>query len=209
MLTVHHLEISQSERIVWLCEELQIPYQLKVHRRDPVTSLAPQEYQDLHPLGTAPIITDGDIALAESGAIIEYVIRKHGDGRLSIGPDSADYAEYLFWFHFANGSLMPMRMLDLIMSMVGVSGDLPALEPVRARTGRMLNMLDHRLRDNQYLAGDLFSAADIMNFFPLTTMNAFAPIDLAHFDNLQRYIERVSARPAYQRAVEKGDRAQT
>ena len=110
MLVVHHLGISQSERIVWLCEELEIPYQLVHYERDPVTRLAPASYRALHPFGTAPVITDGDLVLGESGAIMEYVIAKHGGGRLAVAPDKANYSDYLYWFHFANGTLQPACM---------------------------------------------------------------------------------------------------
>ncbi|MGI4861548.1 MAG: glutathione S-transferase, partial [Janthinobacterium lividum] len=107
MLTIHHLGISQSERIIWLCEELELPYELKRYARDPVTILAPPELKALHPLGTAPIITDGPLVLAESGAIIEYILAKHGDGRLAPAPGAPEFADYLYWFHFANGTLQP------------------------------------------------------------------------------------------------------
>jgi glutathione S-transferase len=104
MLTVHHLGKSQSERIVWLCEELGIPYELRRYDRDPVTILAPAEYRALHPIGAAPVITDGDLVLAESAAITEYIIVKHGNGRLALGPSHPGFAAYLYWFHFANGT---------------------------------------------------------------------------------------------------------
>ncbi len=107
MLTVHHLGKSQSERIVWLCEELGIPYDLKVYDRDAVTRLAPPEYKALHPLGAAPVMQDGDVLLAESGAIVEYIVAKHGKGRLTLAPDHPDFAQFLYWFHFANGTLQP------------------------------------------------------------------------------------------------------
>lgn len=109
MLTVHHLGISQSERIVWLCEELSIPYQLVRYDRDPVTRLAPAEYKALHPFETAPVITDGTVVLSESGAIIEYIVARYGKGRLTVRPDAPNYADYLFWLHFANGSMMPVQ----------------------------------------------------------------------------------------------------
>src|ERR1700712_1296315 len=110
MLTVHHLGVSQSERIVWLCEELGIPYELKVYDRDPVTRMGPPAYKALHKLGAAPIITDGDVVLPESGAIMQYIIGKYGNGRLSVGPEAPNFADYLFWLHFANASLMPSAM---------------------------------------------------------------------------------------------------
>ena len=132
MLTVHHLGISQSERIVWLCEELEIPYELKRYERDPVTRLAPPEYKALHPFGTAPVITDGDLLMAESGAILEYIIAKYGTGRLAVKPDSPQFAEYLYWFHFANGSMMPAGMVDLVITILGVPGDGDIVRALRA-----------------------------------------------------------------------------
>jgi glutathione S-transferase len=107
MLIVHHLGKSQSERIVWLCEELEIPYELKRYTRDPVTMLAPPEYKALHPIGAAPVITDGDLVLAESGAAVQYIIAKHGNGRLAPSADHRDFANFLYWFHFAMARCRP------------------------------------------------------------------------------------------------------
>src|ERR1044072_630618 len=115
MLTVHHLGISQSERIVWLCEEPGIPYEMIRYERDPQTRLAPANYKALHPFGTAPVITDGDLVLGESGAIIDYIVAKYGAGRLSVAPTEPNFPEYLYWYHFANGSLMPAAMLDFFL----------------------------------------------------------------------------------------------
>jgi glutathione S-transferase len=202
-LTVHHLGVSQSERIVWLCEELAIPYELKVYDRDPVTRLAPPEYKTLHPLGTAPVITDGDLALAESGAIIEYIIGKYGGGRLTVGPEAPNYADYLFWLHFANGSMMPRQM--------GVMGARPEGEEsprarwMRERAEKTWEMVEQRLGEAPYFAGDKFTAADIIMGFPLTTMRAFVQRDLAAHPNLRAYLQRIGQRPAYRRAMEKGD----
>ena len=119
MLTIHHLGISQSDRIVWLCEELAIPYELIRYDRDATTRPAPPEYRALHPFGTAPVITDGDLVLGESGAIIEYIITKYGNGRLALKANDAAFADYFFWFHFANGSVMPSAMIDLVVRMIG------------------------------------------------------------------------------------------
>src|SRR6202171_5795282 len=114
MLTIHHLGKSQSERIVWLCEELGIPYELKRYERLPVTMLAPPEYKALHPLGAAPVITDGDVVLAESSAIIEYIAAKQGNGRLALAAAHPDFAQFLYWFHFANGTLQPATGRNMI-----------------------------------------------------------------------------------------------
>src|SRR5260370_12993312 len=125
MLTVHHLGKSQSERIVWLCEELEIPYELKRYDRDPVTRLAPPEYKALHPIGAAPLITDGDLVLAESGAVIEYIVAKHGTARLALAADHPDFAQFLYWFHFANGTLQPAMGGNMIL----IRFRLPAANP--------------------------------------------------------------------------------
>ena len=132
MLTVHHLGISQSDRIVWLCEELGIPYDLKLYARDPQTRLAPPEYGALTPFGTAPVVTDGDLTLGESAAIIEYIIAKHGDGRFAVTPDAPNYADYLFWFHFANGSVMPAAMVDMVAGMLAKDDGSPIVASLAA-----------------------------------------------------------------------------
>ena len=203
MLTVHHLGISQSERIVWLCEELAIPYELKRYDRDATTRLAPPEYKALHPMGTAPIITDGTVVLSESGAIMEYIIGKYGSGRLAVAPDKPNFADYLFWFHFANGSMMPSQM--------GALGAKPGEEEspraryMRARSDRAWGMVEERLGKTSYLAGNELTAADIIMLFPLTTMRAFVPRDISKYPNILAYLKRIGERPAYRRAMQKGD----
>ncbi len=205
MLTVHHLGISQSDRIVWLCEELAIPFQLIRYERDPVTRLAPPEYRSLHPFGTAPVITDDGLVLGESGAIIDYIIAKHGNGRLALPADSPDFAAYLFWFHFANGSVMPSSMIDLVARMIGESAPSGVLGALRERSDRAFAMIEHRLSQTQYLAGGQFTAADIMMLFPLTTMRVYIPRDLSPYPRIRDYLQRIAARPAYRRAMAKAD----
>src|ERR1041385_2718314 len=170
MLTVHHLRRSQSERIVWLCEELALDYELKCYARDPVTMLAPAEYRALHPVGTAPVMTDGDIALAESGAIVDYIIARHGHGRLALAPDHPDFVQYLFWFHYANGTLQLQMMRNFLLRRAGVADDHPARRFAVERLKRNLKFVDARLGAADYLAGREFTAADIMAVFSLTTM---------------------------------------
>lgn len=202
MLVVHHLGVSQSERIVWLCEELGIPYELKVYDRDPVTRLAPPEYKALHPIGTAPIITDGDLVLPESGAIIEYVIHRHGGGRLAVSPQAPNYPAYLFWLHFANATMMTRHMM-----LLGVPAEdsSPRTQWSRQRAQATWDLVEARLGEAPYLAGDEFTAADIIMGFPLTTMRAFASRDLGSLPNIRAYLKRIGERPAYQRAMAKGD----
>jgi glutathione S-transferase len=202
MLTVHHLGVSQSERIVWLCEELAIPYRLVRYARDPVTRLAPEALRQLHPLGAAPVIEDGDTMLGESAAIVEYLLTKFGDGRLQIGPDHADYPHYLYWFHFANGNLQPIILRYMTLARAGLPVDHPALTSTMARLQVALGTMDGHLGARPYLAGDEFTAADIMTVFSLTTMRVFQPIDLKPYPHIQAYLARIGERPVYRRAME-------
>ena len=200
MLTVHHLGISQSDRIVWLCEELEIPYELIRYDRDPDTNLAPDSYKALHPSGTAPVITEGDLALAESGAIIDYIVAKHGSGRFALASDHPDFAEFLYWYHFANGTLLPCVMMTLMAS------DGPMAPMVKQRADRNLAAMDaHFQKGHEWLTGDEFTVADIMIMFPLTTMRMFVPLDLSPFPHIRAYLRRVADRPAFQRAMAKAD----
>ena len=205
MLTVHHLGKSQSERIVWLCEELGIPYELKRYTRDPVTMLAPPDYKALHPIGAAPVITDGDLVLAESGAIVDYIMAKYGNGRLVLRPDDPDFAQFLYWFHFANGTLQAGMGRLMILSRLKLAEDNPMLVATRARLDRAFDLVDARVRDAEYLAGGTFTTADIMIGFSLTTMRYFQPYDLQRCPNVVKYLGRIGGRPAYRRAMEKGE----
>lgn len=200
-LTVHHLGISQSERIVWLCEELGLDYALVRYDREP-SGMAPPAYRALHPMGIAPIVTDGDVVLAETGAIVDYIVARHGGGALTIAPDAADYPEYLFWLHFANGTMMPTEMIAMIVGMVA-PGAGPS--PLNERSDRAFAMIEARLGAAPWFGGADFTLADIMMVFPLTTLRAFRTIDLSPFPNIRAYLQRIGARPAYQRAMAKGD----
>jgi glutathione S-transferase len=204
MLTVHHLGVSQSERIVWLCEELELPYHLIRYQRDPVTRLAPADYKALHPTGTAPVITDGDLVLGESAAIIDYIIALHGGGRLAVTANEANFADYLFWFHFANGSMMPSALLELVVAMVGPTNTAIA-RSLAVRADRAFDVVEQRLGVSPYFAGQDFTAADIIMLFPLTTMRLVAPRDLSPYPNLRAYLQRIGERPAYRRAMQKAD----
>jgi len=205
MIVIHHLGISQSERIHWLCEELGIPYELKIYDRDSVTRMAPAAYKALHPMGIAPVIDDGDLRLGESGAIIEYIIHKYGDGRLAVPPSSPDYAQYLFWFHFANATFMPAEMTGILALMLGADLSGPMAPLLLDRDRRAFELIEARLGEVPYLAGRDFTAADLINFFPLTTMRAFVPKDLSAYPNIRAYLKRIGDRPAYRKAMELGD----
>jgi glutathione S-transferase len=205
MLTVHHLGRSQSERIVWLCEELGIPYELKRYTRDAVTMLAPSDYKALHRIGSAPVITDGGLVLAESGAVVDYIIAKYGQGRLALKPDHPDFADYLYWMHFANGTLQPSMGRCMTLNRLKLPDDNPVQVAMRARLDRAFDLVDARTREAEYLGGSEFTAADIMMGFSLTTMRYFLPYDLKRCPNVVNYLARIGARPAYRRAMEKGD----
>ena len=205
MITLHHLGISQSERIIWLCEELGVPYELKRYDRDPTTRMAPAAYKALHPMGIAPVINDGETVLAESGAIVEYIIAKYGNGRLALTAEDPSFAEYLFWFQFANATMMPALMAGMIGQLAGLDLEGPLAKGVFGRTTLGYRMIEDRLATNPFFAGQAFTAADIMMLFPLTTVRAFVPADFGSFPNLLAYLQRIGQRPAYQRAMAKGD----
>lgn len=205
MLTIHHLEKSQSERIIWLCEELGLPYRLERHLRDKETILASAEFKAMHPQGTAPIVMDDGLVLAESAAVVDYILAKYGKGRLALGPDDAGFAEYLYWFHFSNGTLQPYMGRNMVLSRLGLPADHPVVAAQRGRLERALELVETRLGQADYLAGAELTAADIMTVFSLTTMRIFMPVDLAPYPNIRAYLQRIGAREAYRRAMAKGD----
>ncbi|RDW72368.1 glutathione S-transferase family protein [Aspergillus mulundensis] len=198
VLTIHHLRLSQSERVIWLCEELGLPYTLKAYDRDPETSAAPASYKALHPTGTAPVITDGDIVLGETNAIVEYILAKAnqrgGDDNnvndLALPPNHPNYAPYLFWLHHANGSLQPalngllfshmQRQIDSgaasSTTVTNPNADIPSVSTInQARLNLALSAMETQLSQSSYLAGAQFTAADCMALFPLTTFRLFLP----------------------------------
>ena len=203
MLTVHHLGISQSERIVWLCEELGLDYDLKLYARRSDNRLAPDEYKALHPMGIAPVISDGDLVLGESGAICEYICGRYGEGRLTLRPDDPDFADHLFWFHWSNATFMTTLMMQLVLS--GGGKDNPAAVFVDDRNRRGWAMVEARLGEAPFFGGRNLTTADIMMVYCLTTSRAFRGTSLEGYPNLQAYLQRIGARPAYQRAMAKAE----
>lgn len=201
MLTVHHLRISQSERIVWLCEELGLDYELKLYERREDNFLAPDDYKALHPAGTAPVVTDGAVVLAESGAIIDYILARHGGGRLAPMADSAEFPDHLFWFHFANGGFMPTTMQHWGARRSGVE-----VHPFLAeRHRRMWDMVEARLGEADYFGGGDLTTADIMMGFPLFTMRSLTGETVTDRPNISAWLKRVGERPAFQRAMAKAE----
>jgi glutathione S-transferase len=200
MITIHHLSSSRSERVVWLMEELGLPYELDRHRREP-TGAAPDALKAIHALGRAPVIHDGDFVLAESGAIVDYIVHRHGGGRLAMPPDVPAYGRYLYWLHFAEGSLMSLMLIALVVSRIPEAAESPVRGRVLARLQQMLSFVDAELRDGPWFAGTEFTAADVMMTFPFTTMRRFLDYDLAPCANILNYVKRIEARPAYRKAM--------
>lgn len=202
MIIVHHLGVSQSDRVVWLLEELNLPYQLKWYDRGP-DFLAPAEYRALHPAGTAPIITDGDLVMAESTAIVEYISQQHGGGRLSVKPDDSNYPHYLFWMQF-NNNLQSTLFIKLAFQTLGAAPgeDNPMMATTQRREDGIYRALEQRLGESEYLGGPQFSCADIMSMFNLTSLGMLGARAIDDkLPNTRAYVERVTARPAYKKAM--------
>lgn len=200
MITIFHLETSRSERIVWLMEELGLQYKLEIFPREPVGA-APSPLKAIHGLGKAPVIRDGDVVLAESGAIVEYIVHRHGGGRLAPQPDHPAYARYLYWLHFAEGSLMSLMLIALVLSRVPEAGSSPVTARINDRVKQMLAFVNTEIGVGPWFAGEQFTAADVMMTFPFTTMRHFLDVDTSPYPNLLAYLRRIEARPAYQKAI--------
>jgi glutathione S-transferase len=200
MITIYHLETSRSERIVWLMEELGLEYELKIFPRE-ATGAAPPPLKAIHPLGKAPLIRDGDTLLAESGAIVDYIVHRHAGGRLAVRPQAPAYARYLYWLHFAEGSLMSLMLIALVLSRVPEASASPVTARIRERMKQMLSFVDTELGKGPWFAGAEFTAADVMMLFPFTTMRRFLDYDLGPYANILAYLKQIEARPAYQKAM--------
>ena len=200
MITVYHLTSSRSERIVWLMEELGLDYQLEAFPREQ-SGAAPEAMKGLHPLGRAPIIRDGDTVLAESAAIVDYIVQRYGGGRLVVAADAAAYPRYVYWLHFAEGSLMSLLLIALVLSRVPDASASAPGKRVAARMIQMLGFVDAELAKVPYFAGADFTAADVMMVFPFTTMRRYLDYDIAPYANITAYVKRIEARPAYRKAM--------
>jgi glutathione S-transferase len=201
MLVVHHLNDSRSQRILWLLEELGVPYEIKPYQRDSQTRLAPLELKQVHPLGKSPVISDGGKTVIESGAIIDYVIRRYGKGRMQPAPETAAYDEYVQWMHYAEGSAMLPLMLNLYAARLGDAA--AALMPrIEGEIANHLAYIDGALKGRQFLVGDTLSGADIQMSFVGEVAGAFGK--RAQYPNLEAWTKRLHERPAYKKAIEKG-----
>ena len=216
MLIVHHLENSRSQRVLWLLEELGLPYEIKRYERDKKTSLAPAELAAVHPLGKSPVITDGGTVVAETGAIVEYLLDRAGGDALRPAPGTPERLRFTYWLHFAEGSAMPPLVMALIFNRVR-SAPMPFFAKPIARgiadkvmggfvqpnIDRQLAFMESELQARPWFAGPAFSAADIMMSFPLEAAASRAGLD-ARYPRLTDLLARIHARPAYQRALERG-----
>ena len=201
MLTLHHLNDSRSQRILWLLEELGTPYELKRYQRDAVTRLAPPELTAVHPLGKSPVITDGDIKIAESGAIVDYLIRRYGKGAMMPAIGSADYEAYNEWLHYAEGSAMLPLMLNLYVSRLKEAGA-PLHPRIDSEIANHLGYTDAALKGREFFVGQALSGADVQMIFVAEMAKVFDK--LVPYPNLSAWLSRMHARPAFQRSIEKG-----
>ena len=216
MIIVHHLNNSRSQRVLWLLEELAVDYDVRRYQRDPKTMLAPPELRKVHPLGKSPVISDGDLTLAESGAIVEYLADRYGDGRLAPPPGTSGRLRYSYWLHFAEGTAMPPLLLKLVFDRIEKAPAPFFVRPIaraianRAKStfvqpniDRNLDYLEAELGKSEWFAGNEFSAADVQMSFPLEAAAARGGLD-SRRPRLMAFLERIHARPAYRRALERG-----
>ncbi|MDO9357517.1 MAG: glutathione S-transferase [Polaromonas sp.] len=216
MITVHHLNHSRSQRVLWLLEELGVPYEITRYERDRKTMLAPASLRKVHPLGKSPVITDGDLTIAESGAIVDYLINRYGEGRLAPAPGTPERLRYTYWLHYAEGSAMSPLLLKLVFDKIETAPMPFFVKPIakaisgKAKKGfidpqikQHLDYLEGELAKSAWFAGDEFSGADIQLSFPIEAAAARGGLDASR-PRLMKYLERVHARPAYKRAIERG-----
>lgn len=216
MITVHHLNNSRSQRVLWLLEELGTPYEIVKYERDPKTMLAPPELTRVHPLGKSPVITEDGVTVAESGAIVEYLIERHGEGRLVPPAGTPERLRYRYWLHFAEGTAMTPLLMKLIFSKI-VESPMPFFARpiakgiaskvmstlVTPNLTRQLDFMEAELGKSEWFAGSEFSGADIQMSFPLEAASQRAGLDASR-PKLSAFLKRIHARPAYKRALERG-----
>jgi glutathione S-transferase len=201
MITIYHVEARRSERIVWLMEELGLPYQLEFKLGDLLGSV--QTIRELHPLGTAPTVRDGDIIMVESGAILEYISRRYGNDRLSVEPSSAEFPRYLQWLHFAEGSAAFRIIIEFVLK--GIPGAMetsPIAKRMVGGTEKVLRLAEAALAERAYFGGDSFTLADIMMHFPLKIARMWG-YDMKTSPRVANWVSTVEGRPAYRRAMER------
>ena len=216
MIVVHHLNNSRSQRVLWLLEELGLEYEIVRYQRDPKTMLAPKELRAIHPLGKSPILQDGDVTLAESGAIVEYLIERYGQGRLRPDVGGPDWLRYIYFLHYAEGSAMPPLLLKLVFVRMETAPVPFFAKPVARMLAKgaqkafvdpqlklHLDYLEGEIGKSEWFAGNEFSAADIQMSFPLEAAASRGGLDASR-PKLHAFLERIHARPAYKAALTKG-----
>ena len=199
MIIVHHLNESRSQRILWLLEELGLPYEIRHYQRDAVTRLAPAALQAVHPLGKSPVLEADGLKLIESGAIVDYLIRRHGGGRFRPAPDTADFESYQQWLHYAEGSAMLPLLLKLYVSRLGDAGA-PLWPRIDSELANHLGFVDRALAGRDWLLGDTLSGADVQMSFVGEAARGLR----ASYPNIDAWVRRFQQRPAYRRALERG-----
>jgi glutathione S-transferase len=216
MLTLHHLENSRSQRILWLLEELGVDYEIKLYKRDETTSLAPPQLLAIHPLGKSPVITDGGVTVAESGAIVEYLLGKHDNGRLLPAHGTPERRAYTYWLHYAEGSFMPLMIMSLIMNRIETAPMPFFAKPIargivaKVRKGyldpnvnRNLDFMETSLSKSTWFCGEDLTAADIQMSFAVEAAEVRAA-PASDYPNIERFLKKMRALPAYQAALDKG-----
>ena len=216
MIIVHHLNNSRSQRVLWLLEELGIEYEIKRYQRDQKTMLAPPELRQVHPLGKSPVITDGGLTLGESGAIIEYIVERYGNGRLVPAAGTSEKLRYNYWLHYAEGSIQPMLLMKLIFDRIEKAPmpffARPIAKAISRNTKssfiepnikRHLDYMEAELGKTRWFSGDEFTAADVQMSFPLEAATARGGLD-SRWPSLMGFLKHIHERPAYKRAIERG-----
>lgn len=216
MIVVHHLNQSRSQRVLWMLEELELSYDIQFYQRDPKTMLAPPSLRAVHPLGKSPVLSDGPVVVAESAAILEYLLETYGHGRFQPGQGTAEWRQYRYWMHYAEGSLMFPLLMTLVFGQIEKSPMPFFVKPIvtevvkKVRSSFInpqlelhMNFLEGELQQKPWFAGDDFSAADIQLSFPIEALAARADFG-GRYPKLQSFVEKIRSRPAYQRAIAKG-----
>lgn len=201
MIRIHHLNNSRSQRVLWFLEELGLEYEIVKYERDAETNLAPESLKEVHPLGKSPVLEDGGVKIAETGAIVEYLARVYGDGKFSLAPGEDGYLDYVEWLHYSEGSLMLPLLLNLYTSRLGDAAA-PLQPRIQSEIANHFGYVAKRFGESEYFAGGKLTGADIMMSFPLEAMHSRG--GLSFFPNLVAFVERIQARAAYQRALERG-----
>ncbi|MEH2278220.1 MAG: glutathione S-transferase [Nostoc sp.] len=203
MIVVHHLNNSRSQRVLWLLEELGIEYEIKFYERDQKTMLAPTSLREIHPLGKSPVITDADLTVAESGAIIEYILDRYGNGRLIPPSGTPERLRYTYWMHYAEGSAMPPLVMNLIFNNFGIGDSNVNDKFIAPQIKLHFDYIEGELRKSTWFVGEEFTAADIQMSFPLEIVAMQAEL-ISSRPKIKQFVERIHARPAYERALERG-----